>query len=95
MTAVRIAGFFTDVPSVTLSVAGRVVTARRGELLAAALLASGILALRESPAAGMPRGAFCFMGICQECLVRVNGELRQACLTSAEDGLEIELKGAL
>ena len=30
------------------------------------------------------------MGVCQECLVRVDGELRQACLTPVENGMRVE-----
>jgi predicted molibdopterin-dependent oxidoreductase YjgC len=61
-----------------------------GEPLAAALAASGILTLRASPRAGTPRGAFCFIGVCQECLVRVNGSLVQACLEPVAAGMVVE-----
>jgi len=43
-----------------------------GQSLAAALAAGGILALRRT-AAGTERGVFCGMGVCQECLVVVDG----------------------
>ena len=42
------------------------------------------------PRTGSPRGAFCMMGVCQECLVRIDGVLRQACLTPVEDGMRVE-----
>ena len=76
---------------VTFSVDGELIEAHRGEMLAAALMASGIVRLRESPNAGTPRGAFCLMGVCQECLVRIDGKLRQACLTTVTEGLEVQL----
>jgi His/Glu/Gln/Arg/opine family amino acid ABC transporter permease subunit len=64
-----------------------------GMNLAAALLASGSVRLRRSPHGGAPRGAFCFMGACQECAIHVDGELRQACLTLVRAGMAIELRG--
>ena len=73
-----------------MTVNRRLVAAFAGESLAAVLMAVGLLRLRRSPRAGGARGAFCFMGVCQECLVSVNGVKRQACLVEAEDGLVIE-----
>lgn len=69
---------------------GSEVRCRAGETIAVALLCAGRLDLRRSPRAGSPRGAFCMMGVCQECLVRVDGVLRQACLTPAENGMRVE-----
>ena len=69
---------------------GTEILCRAGETVAIALLCAGRLDLRRSPRTGSPRGAFCMMGVCQECLVRVDGELRQACLTPAENGMRVE-----
>ena len=69
---------------------GSEIRCRAGETVAVALVCAGILDVRRSPRARMPRGAFCMMGVCQECLVRVDGELRQACLTPAENGMRVE-----
>lgn len=52
-----------------------------GRMLAAVLIAQGRRVLRRSPKAGAPRGAFCLMGSCQECLVEVDGHRRLACRT--------------
>ena len=80
--------------SVTLDVAlrwnGTEVRCRAGETVAVALLCAGRLDVRRSPRTGGPRGAFCMMGVCQECLVRIDGVLRQACLTPVEDGMRVE-----
>ena len=62
-----------------------------GRSVAAALLAVGIRKLRESPRAGGPRGAFCMMGVCQECVVHIDGHLRQACMVPVMPGLSIKL----
>lgn len=86
--AVRMTGMPRGAPA-TISVDGQPVQAHAGEMLAAALLAAGIYRLRSSPNACTPRGAFCLMGVCQECLVRIDGKLRQACLTTVRDGLVV------
>lgn len=71
-----------------IEVDGRPLDAERGLSVAAALLRAGIRCLRRSPG-GLPRGAFCMMGVCQECLVEVDGEKRQACLVAIEPGMKI------
>ena len=68
--------------------------ARQGEPLATALLAAGRLHLRNSPAGQAPRGAFCLMGVCQECAVMVDGSVQQACMTTVQNGMSVELRGA-
>jgi NADPH-dependent 2,4-dienoyl-CoA reductase/sulfur reductase-like enzyme len=66
---------------VTLDVEGRPVAARVGDTLAAALWVAGITGLRET-ARGDTRGLFCGMGVCNECLVSVDGrESQRACMT--------------
>ncbi len=72
---------------------GIAVPARPGASLAAALLAAGIRRLRRSPRTGAPRGAFCMMGVCQECLVRIDGRQEQACLTRVVAGMSIVIDG--
>jgi NADPH-dependent 2,4-dienoyl-CoA reductase/sulfur reductase-like enzyme len=68
---------FEDVP----------VAFRRGDTLAAALTSAGQMALREA-GDGSRRGVFCGMGVCQECLVQVDGRPSQrACMTSARAGM--------
>ena len=90
MTAVRNGPGMLDV---AFRWEGSEIRCRAGETIAIALLCAGKLDLRRSPRAGSPRGAFCMMGVCQECLVRVDGVLRQACLTPAENGMRVESVG--
>lgn len=59
-----------------------------GESVATALLRAGIIVLGQSPA-GQPRALFCGIGQCQGCLVRIDGILREACLTPCRDGLSV------
>lgn len=79
--------------SVRLFVDGAAVQAHEGEMLAAALMAAGQWRLRASPRSGAGRGAFCLMGVCQECAIRVDGKLQQACLIAVRDGMRVELRG--
>ena len=82
-------------PVVTIDVDGRRIAALSGQSVAAALLAAGIRQLRQSPNARAPRGAFCFMGVCQECAIMIDGRLRQACMVRVREGLSVELRGAI
>ncbi|GGF89781.1 (2Fe-2S)-binding protein [Azorhizobium oxalatiphilum] len=82
-------------PVVTISVDGAPLEARAGEMLTTALARSGLLRLRQSPRNGAPRGAFCHMGVCQECALHVDGAVRQACLTPVRAGMAVERRGVL
>ncbi len=73
---------------VTITVDGAPVVAARGESLLAALLAQGLLALRQTERTGRPRGAFCGMGVCMDCVVHVRGRgMVRACAEPVHDGL--------
>ncbi|AEW98473.1 (2Fe-2S)-binding protein [Streptantibioticus cattleyicolor] len=77
-------------PAFVISVDGRTVAAYPGQSLAAALWGAGILAWRTTRNGGRPRGAFCGIGQCYECLATVNGTPnRRACLLPARPGDEI------
>ncbi len=68
----------------------RDVPLREGQSIAAALTASGIRTLRSTRREGPGRGVFCGMGVCQDCLVVVEGEPNQrACMTKAKPGLDV------
>jgi len=69
------------------------VTGFAGETLAAALLAAGIRALGRNPVDGTPRGLFCAMGACQECVVLVDGSTAEACRTRVRDGMVVRRTG--
>ena len=81
----------TVAETVTLHVDGKPVTARRGDTVAAALLAAGIGRCRTTPVSGAPRAPYCMMGVCFDCLVTIDGiGNRQGCLVPARDGMRIE-----
>ena len=81
-------------PLVTITVDGAPVQVPSGEPLATALLCAGHLRLRRSPKGGGARGAFCFMGVCQECAIHVDGRLTQSCMAPARAGMTVRLGGA-
>jgi predicted molibdopterin-dependent oxidoreductase YjgC len=67
------------------------VTARQGDTIAAALLATGIIHTRDTAVSASSRGPFCMMGSCFECRVEVNGELNvQACMRVIEPGISVK-----
>jgi NADPH-dependent 2,4-dienoyl-CoA reductase/sulfur reductase-like enzyme len=78
----------------TIVFEGEALPARIGESVASALAASGRLALRHT-ASGGARGMFCGMGVCQDCLVTVDGvPNRRACMTKIAGPLKVERAGA-
>ena len=78
-------------PAVTVTVDGGPVPAYQGETLAAAMLAAGKRAFRHAPRTGSPRGLFCGMGVCYDCLMEVDGRPNvRACMTPVADGMRAE-----
>lgn len=66
-----------------------------GVTVAAALIADGTRSWRTTRIAGKPRGVFCGMGVCFDCLVTLNGEPNvRACTTVVEPGDVIDSQQA-
>jgi predicted molibdopterin-dependent oxidoreductase YjgC len=81
---------------VTFSFDGAPVSGRDGEPIAAALFAAGIRVLRTMPGLGEPRGGFCMVGRCVDCLVVVDGRPNvRACVTPVRFGLRVETQRGL
>jgi len=79
-----------DRPDVLFEFEGETLTAKAGDTLAAALLASGHRTFRATPVSGAPRGPLCMMGVCFDCLVEIDGAAnRQACMTEVLDGMRV------
>ncbi|HEX5829030.1 MAG TPA: (2Fe-2S)-binding protein [Candidatus Limnocylindrales bacterium] len=69
---------------------GQPVDAEPGQSIAAALIASGRRSWRTTRRTGEPRGVFCGIGICFDCLATVNGRPNlRACVTPAQPGDEV------
>ncbi|XVS60856.1 (2Fe-2S)-binding protein [Actinosynnema sp. CA-299493] len=77
---------------VHIEVDGIAVEGSAGQSIAALLLATGRTSWRRTRA-GRPRGVFCGIGTCFDCVVTVNG-LRdvRACQRRAADGDVVELQ---
>jgi predicted molibdopterin-dependent oxidoreductase YjgC len=81
------AGAGAGAEQITISLDGEPVRAAAGQTIAAALVASGRLSWRTTRGRGEPRGLFCGIGVCFDCLVTVNGTSSvRACLVEARDG---------
>ena len=66
---------------------------RKTVALAAALLALGHDACRETAISGAPRGPWCMMGVCFDCLVTIDGTgNRQGCLVPLREGMAVEIQ---
>ena len=77
--------------TVRLTIDGRPVEAHERDSVAAAMLAAGVARCRTTPVSGAPRGPYCMMGVCFECLVVIDGVgNRQGCLTRVADGMAVE-----
>ena len=74
-------------PAFTVTLDGREIEALPGRTVAAALWAEGVTSWRPTRYSGRPRGVFCGIGVCFDCLVTVNGvrDVR-ACRRRARDG---------
>ena len=82
-------------PQVTVTIDGRPITAFLGETVAAVLFAEGSARTRTT-VGGAPRGVFCGMGVCFDCLVVVDDVPNtRACTTWVRDGMRVELQEGL
>lgn len=74
----------------TFRLDGRPVPFVPGQTVGAALVADGILAWRTTRHGGRPRGLFCGIGVCFDCLVVVDGATDQrACQVLAAEGQDV------
>lgn len=74
-------------PAFTVTFDDRAIDALPGQTVAAALWAAGVTAWRTTRRSGEPRGVFCGIGVCFDCLVTVNDRPNQrACLVRAQPG---------
>ena len=84
-------GPLPEVESVTIIVDGERLKARKGEMIAAALIATGKKYFRKTVKSHEPRGIYCGIGRCTDCVMTVNGIPNvRTCVTEVEDGMVIE-----
>lgn len=80
--------------TVTVTFAGRTLQARDGQSVAAALTAAGVRSWRTTRRGQRPRGLFCGIGACFDCLLTIDGRPAQrACLVPVRDGMILAENG--
>jgi predicted molibdopterin-dependent oxidoreductase YjgC len=81
---------------IKLIVDGNKIDAYEGEMIATALVAAGIKVFRYTTKNNEPRGLFCAIGRCTDCVMEVNGRPNvRTCVTSAEDNMVINTQKGL
>lgn len=77
--------------AIEILVDGRPVQAFEGESVAAALLAAGKRALRMTARYGAPRGLYCGIGVCFDCIMTIDGRPNvRTCQTPVRAGMRVE-----
>ncbi|WGW11583.1 (2Fe-2S)-binding protein [Saxibacter everestensis] len=75
----------------TFSFDDRDVPFRPGQTIGGALMADGTVSWRSTRNAGKPRGLFCGIGVCFDCLLIVDGQPNErACLVPARNGMSVQ-----
>ena len=75
---------------------GTPMSAEPGQTAGAALLAAGVRSWRRTRSGGRPRGLFCGIGTCFDCLVDVNGDRAvRACVVQVRDGDEVRTSASV
>lgn len=83
-------------PVVEIFVDGEPLQAIEGEPIAVALMAAGKLALRYTVRYHEPRGVFCAIGRCTDCMMMVDGMPNvRTCVIPVRAGMQIETQHGL
>jgi len=82
--------------AVQIEVDGDAVDALEGEPIATALLAAGKVVFRYTRKLGEPRGVFCAIGRCTDCMMVVDGVPNvRTCVTPVKAGMRIQTQHGL
>ena len=80
--------------ALSLTFDGRELPAYAGQTVGGALTAAGIRSWRATRRHRRPRGLFCGIGVCFDCLITVDGQPAQrACLIPVAEGMRLESGG--
>jgi predicted molibdopterin-dependent oxidoreductase YjgC len=83
-------------PTVRIEVDGQIIEAIAGEPIAAALLAAGKTTFRYTRKRHEPRGVFCAIGRCTDCMMVVDGVPNvRTCVTPVRAGMKIRTQHGL
>lgn len=91
-----ILGRLREKRKVTIKVDGRPIEAFEGEPIAAALIAAGIRIFRFTKRRDAPRGLFCAIGRCTDCVMTVDGIPNiRTCVAPVKENMEIQTQHGL
>lgn len=81
---------------VKITVDGKEITVYEGEMLAAALMANNIKIFRYTKHYKEPRGIYCGIGRCTDCVMTVDGIPNvRTCITPVKAGMVVETQRGL
>ena len=84
-------GTYEKGPLVTFTLDGKEMTGYEGEPIAAALRAAGVMVHRHTLKKNEPRGIFCAIGRCTDCVMIVVGEPNvRTCVTPLRAGMKVQ-----
>jgi predicted molibdopterin-dependent oxidoreductase YjgC len=91
-----ILGKLPESKEITIVVDGKKIKAYEGEMISAALIAAGMYTFRYTSKKMEPRGVFCAIGRCTDCVMEVNGRPNvRTCVTPVEDNMVINTQKGL
>lgn len=81
----------TTPPAISVKLNERTVSTAAGQSVGSVLMGQGINSWRTTRNEGKPRGLFCGIGACYDCLITIDGQANQrACMVEARDSMSIE-----
>ena len=67
-----------------------------GDTISAALMAAGVTTHRHTRKKGTPRGIFCAIGRCTDCVMVVDGQINvRTCITPLKEGMQVQTQYGL
>ena len=77
--------------NVSIIFEGDNIDVEKGQTVASALLVEANMVFRSSVVSGQPRGPYCMMGVCFECLIEIDGIPNQrACMIPVREAMKIK-----
>ncbi|MGL4791346.1 MAG: (2Fe-2S)-binding protein [Anaerotignaceae bacterium] len=82
--------------TVTIYYNGQPIEALEGEPIAAALINAGIKSFRKTAKKHEPRGIFCAIGRCTDCMMTVDGiPNTRTCVNTVKEGMQVQSQDGL
>lgn len=86
-----ILGDTEETEKVTIKFEGKELVGNKGDTVASLLTSYGIRDFRYTRKRKEPRGIYCAIGRCTDCMMTINGKPNvRACITQIEDGMTVE-----